>query len=130
MRDFRGRFSFFFVCPSFPFGTGGRLWDVIVLIPDHCLSIFFCAKANGRKKVTSDKFSQYEMLNPGEAMRHALLLGTKYLSVSKNVLCVHTCNSNPASKGISDRCRHLSGIAASRAVSGPMICHCSLNSNK
>ena len=36
----------------------------------------------------------------------------------------------PASKSISDRCRHLSGIAASRAVSGPMICHCSLNSNK
>ena len=22
-------------------GGGGRMWDVIVLIPDHCLSIYF-----------------------------------------------------------------------------------------
>ena len=27
------------VCPSFPFGTEGEMWDVI-LIPDHCLSIY------------------------------------------------------------------------------------------
>ena len=25
------------VCASFPFGFEGRMWDVIVLIPDHCL---------------------------------------------------------------------------------------------
>ena len=31
----------FCVCPSLPFGTEGRIWVVIVLIPDHCLSIFF-----------------------------------------------------------------------------------------
>ena len=30
----------FCVCPSFPFGIEGRMWDVIVLIPDHCLCIF------------------------------------------------------------------------------------------
>ena len=29
------------VCPSFPFGIEGGVWDVIVLIPDHCLSIYF-----------------------------------------------------------------------------------------
>ena len=29
------------MCPSFPFGFEGRIWDVIVLIPDHCLSIYF-----------------------------------------------------------------------------------------
>ena len=29
------------VCPSFPFGIEGRLCDVIVLIPDHCLFIYF-----------------------------------------------------------------------------------------
>ena len=29
------------VCPSFPFVIEGRMWVVIVLIPDHCLSIFF-----------------------------------------------------------------------------------------
>ena len=27
------------VSPSFPFGIEGGMWDVIVLIPDHCLSI-------------------------------------------------------------------------------------------
>ena len=31
----------FCVCPSLPFGIEGRMWDVIVLIPDHCLSIYF-----------------------------------------------------------------------------------------
>ena len=29
----------FCVCPSFPFGIEGGMWDEIVLIPDHCLSI-------------------------------------------------------------------------------------------
>ena len=29
------------VCPSFPFGIEGGMWDVVVLIPDHCLSIYF-----------------------------------------------------------------------------------------
>ena len=31
----------FCVCPSYPFGIEGGMWDVIVLIPDHCLSIYF-----------------------------------------------------------------------------------------
>ena len=31
----------FCVCPSFPFGIAGGMWVVIVLIPDHCLSINF-----------------------------------------------------------------------------------------
>ena len=29
------------MCPSFPFSIDGGMWDVIVLIPDHCLSIYF-----------------------------------------------------------------------------------------
>ena len=29
------------VCPSFPFGIEDRTWVVIVLIPDHCLPIYF-----------------------------------------------------------------------------------------
>ena len=31
----------FCVCSSFPFGIKGRMWDVIVLIPDHNLSIYY-----------------------------------------------------------------------------------------
>ena len=30
----------FCMCPSFPFGIEGRVWDVIVLISDHCFSIY------------------------------------------------------------------------------------------
>ena len=30
----------FFVCPTFPFGFEGGMWDLIVLIPDNCLSIY------------------------------------------------------------------------------------------
>ena len=29
------------MCPSFPFGIEGGMWDVIVLIPGHCFSIYF-----------------------------------------------------------------------------------------
>ena len=29
------------MCPSFPFGVGGGVWDVIVFIPDHCLLFTF-----------------------------------------------------------------------------------------
>ena len=36
VRVFRERLSF--LCPSFPFGCDGRVWDLIVLIPDHCFS--------------------------------------------------------------------------------------------
>ena len=33
--------SYFCVRPSFPFSIEGRAWVVIVLIPEHCLSIYF-----------------------------------------------------------------------------------------
>ena len=29
------------LCASFSFGFKGRMWDLILLIPDHCLSIYF-----------------------------------------------------------------------------------------
>ena len=31
----------FYVCASFPFVMEGGMWDVIVSIPEHCLSIYF-----------------------------------------------------------------------------------------
>ena len=27
--------------PRFPFGFEGGMWDLIVLIPNHCLSIYY-----------------------------------------------------------------------------------------
>ena len=29
------------VCVSFPFGFEGGMWDLIVLIPDRCVSVYF-----------------------------------------------------------------------------------------
>ena len=31
----------FCMCPSVPFGIEGRMWVVIVLTLDHCLSVYF-----------------------------------------------------------------------------------------
>ena len=37
-------------CPSFSFGIEGGMWDVIVLIPDHCLSTLRGIKIKGNCK--------------------------------------------------------------------------------
>ena len=37
---FRERLSIF-MCASFPFGFEGGMWGLIVLVPDHCLSLYF-----------------------------------------------------------------------------------------
>ena len=31
----------FYVFSYFPFGFEGRMWDLIVSVPDHCLSFYF-----------------------------------------------------------------------------------------
>ena len=31
----------FNVTSSFPFGFEGEIWDLIVLVPDHCFSMYF-----------------------------------------------------------------------------------------
>ena len=40
MRVLRGRLSVC-ECASFPFGFEGRMWDLIALVPDNCLSFYF-----------------------------------------------------------------------------------------
>ena len=32
-----------YVFSYFPFGFEGRMWDLLVSIPDHCLSFYFCS---------------------------------------------------------------------------------------
>ena len=39
-RAFRKLLSFY-VFSYFPFGFEGRIWDLIVSVPDHCLSFYF-----------------------------------------------------------------------------------------
>ena len=35
------KLSSFYVFGCFPFGFEGRIWDLIVSVPDHCLSFYF-----------------------------------------------------------------------------------------
>ena len=44
VRDFRGHLSVH-VSASFPFGFEGGMWDLMVLVPDHCLSFYFVLSA-------------------------------------------------------------------------------------
>ena len=46
-RAFRKLLSIY-VFSYFPFGFEGRMWDLIVSVPDHCLSFYF---TTGRSKV-------------------------------------------------------------------------------
>ena len=39
-RDFR-KLRSIYVFIYFPFGFEGRIWDLIVSVPDHCLSFYF-----------------------------------------------------------------------------------------
>ena len=36
------KLSSVYVFSYFPFGFEGRIWDLIVSVPDHCLSFYFC----------------------------------------------------------------------------------------
>ena len=55
VRVFRERLSVC-VCSSFLFGFKGRMWDLIVLIPDHFLSIYF--KGKRANSVVPDEAAQ------------------------------------------------------------------------
>ena len=35
-----------YVFSYFPFGFEGRMWDLIVSVPDHCLSFYFKVSIN------------------------------------------------------------------------------------
>ena len=56
-RAFRKLLSFY-VFSCFPFGFEGRMWDLIVSVPDHCLSFYFTKTEHARQKTT---FSQLQV---------------------------------------------------------------------
>ena len=37
-----------YVFSYFPFGFEGRMWDLIVSVPDHCLSFYFVVKTDSQ----------------------------------------------------------------------------------
>ena len=38
--------QFMYLVTYFPFGFEGRMWDLIVSVPDHCLSFYFKLLSN------------------------------------------------------------------------------------
>ena len=44
------KLSSIYVFSYFPFGFEGRIWDLIVSVPDHCLSFYLGISVNGEKK--------------------------------------------------------------------------------
>ena len=70
MRVFRERLSVY-VCTSSPFGFDGGMWDLIVLVPNHCLSFLLlrstqnesfcrCGQGEGSDAWTTMDPSPYE----------------------------------------------------------------------
>ena len=52
---FRKQLSIY-VFSYFPFGFKGTIWDLIVSVPDHCLSFYFL---NSRQKHTQVKYNSW-----------------------------------------------------------------------
>ena len=48
MRAFRKLLSVY-AFSYFPFGFEGRIWDLIVSVPDHCLSFYFSSGVVGSR---------------------------------------------------------------------------------
>ena len=45
------KLSSIYVFSYFPFGFDGRIWDLIVSVPDHCLSLYFvCLMGNAYRE--------------------------------------------------------------------------------
>ena len=58
------KLSSIYVFSYFPFGFEGRIWDLIVSVPDHCLSFYFLWKAleNHETKYVLDQKHRYNKL--------------------------------------------------------------------
>ena len=50
------KLSSIYVFSYFPFGFEGRIWDLIVSVPDHCLSFYFGNSAKNPIYVALDDY--------------------------------------------------------------------------
>ena len=50
-----------YVFSYFPFGFDGRIWDLIVSVPDHCLSFYFVSKRYDMIWTASSEFGTYRI---------------------------------------------------------------------
>ena len=65
------KLSSIYVFSYFPFGFEGRIWDLIVSVPDHCLSFYFeslrKAVREEEKEMTLTRGIQHQVLNSTDA---------------------------------------------------------------
>ena len=55
-----GKLLTIYVFNYFPFGFDGRMWDLIVSVPDHCLSFYFSNRFKWLRNLVSFKPYVYE----------------------------------------------------------------------
>ena len=62
------KLSSIYVFSYFPFGFEGRIWDLIVSVPDHCLSFYFEKHIN---KHLIGYLNKYNLIHEGQSgFRH------------------------------------------------------------
>ena len=60
------KLSSIYVFSYFPFGFEGRIWDLIVSVPDHCLSFYFLHyKSTGKKNPAQEGITRKWIIRSG-----------------------------------------------------------------
>ena len=82
------------MCVSFPFGIEAGVWDLTVLIPDHCLSVYFVELAsrkhhlkfqgNWLKALGKEDFVRFSSYGQGSHLGH--VTKNNYINFSSHPL--------------------------------------------
>ena len=70
-----------YVFSYFPFGFEGRVWDLIVSVPDHCLSFYFTIRKHEYESITTITIQLGELLQSKLSSSKLLLLHTSIVHV-------------------------------------------------
>ena len=83
------KLSSIYVFSYFPFGFEGRIWDLIVSVPDHCLSFYFLCLSLRLTGHTS-----ISIINTGQEINSTAILDLPLLQVEQmsitNSYCLNT----------------------------------------
>ena len=82
LRTFRKLLSIY-VFSYFPFGFEGRIWDMIVSVPDHCLSFYFTETSNFVAKMVTELYKSTVSETCGFHISRMFL----FLNLSRTACC-------------------------------------------
>ena len=91
----------FCVCHSFPFGILGGMWDMIVLIPDHCLSIYFNFPILCNNNIPSSYATEFMPLNGSDMLE--TVANVKTLLIEGSCSPIYCCHRVIAERSL---CQH------------------------